>query len=215
MRKQARVADESPTLVRPDDVVVPQRPESRTRAYSRAMMHPSVTAAPTVHQVMLRQLGSSPDFGVGGLVEELADQCAEVSKGNLQQPEALLMAQSVTLDAIFQDLTQQAYKHIGQIDVLERLLRLAFRAQSQSRATVETLGNMKNPPMVFARQANLTTGPQQVNNGIALAPAREPNGRIELLERADGQRLEPSASSRTGRRNSRVAALAKIDRAKD
>ena len=215
MRKQVRVADDSARSERRDEVVLPQRLESRTHAYSRAMMHPSVTAAPTVHQVMLRQLGSAPDFGVGGLVEELADQCAEVSKGNLQRPEALLMAQSTTLDAIFQDLTQQAYKHISQLDVFERLLRLAIRAQSQSRATVETLGNMKNPPMVFARQANLTTGPQQVNNGIALAPAREPNRRNELLERADGKRLDLSASSRTSRRNSRVAALAKIHGAKD
>jgi hypothetical protein len=215
MRKQVKVADDSPMPERPDDVVLPQRLESKTRGYARAMMHPSVTAAPTVHQVMLRQLGSASEFGIGGLVEELADQCAEVSKGNLQRPEALLVAQSATLDAIFQDLTQQAFNHIGQIDLFERLLRLALRAQSQSRATVETLGNMKNPPMVFARQANLTTGPQQVNNGIALAPAREPNRRIELLERADGKRLELSASSSPGRCNSRVAALAKIDRPKD
>jgi hypothetical protein len=216
-RKQVRVADDSPRPKSIDTIVaVPDpRPESRTRAYSRAMLHPSVTAATTVHEVMKRQLGAVPDFAVGGLIEELAAQCTEVSQGNLERPEALLMAQSTTLDAIFQNLTQQAYKHMGQLDVVERLLRLAFRAQSQSRATVETLGNMKNPPTVFARQANLTTGPQQVNNGIALAPARQPNRRNELLERADGKRLELSASSSPGSRNSRVAALAKIDGSKD
>jgi hypothetical protein len=211
MRKQVKVADDSPRPARPDDVVLHQ-PESRTHAYSRAMMHPSVTAAPTIHQVMLRQLGSAPDFGVGGLVEELADQCAEVSNGNLQRPEALLMAQSATLDAIFQDLTQQAYKNITQIDVFERLLRLALRAQSQSRATVETLGNMKNPPMVFARQANLTTGAQQVNNGVALPPAKEPIRRNELLEQAHGKRLDILTSSGSSRSHSTLAALAKIDR---
>jgi hypothetical protein len=217
MRKLVKVADDSPRPEQTDGAIEApgQRPESRTRAYSRAMMHPSVTAAPTVHQVMLRQLGAASDFGVGGLVEELAAQCAEVSKGNLQRPEALLMAQSTTLDAIFQDLTQQAYKHLNQLDVAERLLRLAFRAQSQSRATVETLGTMKNPSMVFARQANLTTGPQQVNNGIALAPARETIRRNELLEQADDQRLELSTSSHTGHGNSGLAALAKIDGAKD
>jgi hypothetical protein len=125
------------------------------------------------------------------------------------------MAQSTTLDAIFQDLTQQAYKHMNQLDVAERLLRLAFRAQSQSRATVETLGAMKNPPMVFARQANLTTGPQQVNNGIALPPAKETIRRNELLEQEDDKRLELGTSSHTGRGNSKLAALAKIDGAKD
>lgn len=33
------------------------------------------------------------------------------------------------------------------------------------RATLETLAAIKNPPMVYPRQANLTTGPQQVNGG--------------------------------------------------
>jgi hypothetical protein len=179
------------------------------------MLHPSVTAATTVHDVMDRQLGTVADFGVGGLIEELADQCAEVSKGNLARPEALLMAQATTLDAIFQDLTQLAYKHMHQLDVAERLLRLAFRAQSQSRATVETLGNVKNPPMVFARQANLTTGPQQVNNGVPLPPAKQLIRRNELLEKEDGKRLGLSTSSSPGRGNSKVAAMAKLDRTKD
>jgi hypothetical protein len=30
---------------------------------------------------------------------------------------------------------------------------------------------IKNPPVIYARQANVTTGPQQVNNGVA-APTR-------------------------------------------
>jgi hypothetical protein len=42
------------------------------------------------------------------------------------------------------------------------------RAGHQCRATVETLALSKNPP-VFARQANIAHGPQQVNNEAALA----------------------------------------------
>jgi hypothetical protein len=42
-------------------------------------------------------------------------------------------------------------------------MRLAFKAQSQSRATIETLAAIKNPPVVFTRQANIANGPQQVN----------------------------------------------------
>jgi hypothetical protein len=149
---------------------------------------------------------------LGGVVLE----CAEVSKGNLQRPEALLMAQSTTLDTIFQDLTQLAYKHMNQLDAAERLLRLAFRAQTQSRATVETLGNMKNPPMVFARQANLTTGPQQVNNGIALPPAGANSGRNELLlEQTHAKTLDPITAGSPGRSNPKVAAVAKLNRTKD
>jgi hypothetical protein len=45
-------------------------------------------------------------------------------------------------------------------------MRLALKAQSQSRATVETLAAIKNPPVVYARQANFAAGHQQVNNGV-------------------------------------------------
>ena len=48
----------------------------------------------------------------------------------------------------------------------ETNMRIALRAQSQCRATLETLAAIKNPPMVIAKQANVTTGPQQINNGI-------------------------------------------------
>jgi len=37
--------------------------------------------------------------------------------------------------------------------------------------TLETLATIKNPPVVFARQANVNNGGQQVNNGAAADPA--------------------------------------------
>lgn len=61
--------------------------------------------------------------------------------------------------------------------------------QSQSRASIETLAVIKNPPLVFAQQANIANGPQQVNSGVAPrsalstqtpAPAPKPLG--QLLE---------------------------------
>ena len=33
--------------------------------------------------------------------------------------------------------------------------------------TLETLASVKNPPVVYARQANIAHGPQQVNNGVS------------------------------------------------
>ena len=42
-------------------------------------------------------------------------------------------------------------------------MRLSLKAQGQCRATLETLAVIKNPP-VFAHQANIAHGPQQVNN---------------------------------------------------
>jgi hypothetical protein len=75
-------------------------------------------------------------------------------------------------------------------------MRLALKAQSQCRATLETLSVVKNPPSVaFVRQANIANGPQQVNNGPPSAAdasrAREteiqPN---KLLERRQNELLD-------------------------
>ena len=45
-------------------------------------------------------------------------------------------------------------------------LRVALKAQAQCRATLETLAEMKQPPTLLARQANIAHGPQQVNNRV-------------------------------------------------
>jgi hypothetical protein len=48
--------------------------------------------------------------------------------------------------------------------VIENYMRMAMRAQNQCRMTLETLATIKNPPVVFAKQANINNGGQkQVN----------------------------------------------------
>jgi len=51
------------------------------------------------------------------------------------------------------------------IKAAETYMRLALKAQSQCARTIEVLAAMKNPPVVFAKQANISHGHQQVNNG--------------------------------------------------
>lgn len=60
-------------------------------------------------------------------------------------------------------------------------MQLAVKAQSNCRATAEALDLMQNPPTVFARQANIAIGPQQVNNGVPTPalPSRARNHETE------------------------------------
>jgi hypothetical protein len=96
-------------------------------------------------------------------------------------------------------------------------MRLALKAQGQCRATAETLALMKNPP-VFARQANIAQGPQQVNNGVvnngsarAGLPESSPN---KLLE-AHGQRLDGRTASTAIEGNPAVETVAEVHRSAD
>ena len=38
-------------------------------------------------------------------------------------------------------------------------MKLALKAQNQCRMTLETLAAIKNPPVIYARQANFANGP--------------------------------------------------------
>jgi hypothetical protein len=49
----------------------------------------------------------------------------------------------------------------------ESFLRLAYKAQSQCRSTLQTLSDIKNPSVVYAKQANISTGNQQINNAVS------------------------------------------------
>lgn len=56
----------------------------------------------------------------------------------------------------------------------EVFLKLALRAQSQCRATLEILALIKHPqPVAIVKQANIAAGPQQVNNVQPAAPQSE------------------------------------------
>lgn len=109
-----------------------------------------------------------PELDVAQCVALLRKQAAAIQAGDLTGPEATLAAQAAALDAIFTSLSRRALR-FGHMDTLERYLKLALKAQSQCRATLETLAEMKNPGTVaIVRQANIGQA-VQVNNA---PPAR-------------------------------------------
>jgi hypothetical protein len=110
------------------------------------------------------------EVGITQAVKSLRATMKDVHAGNLQSSETLLYSQAVALNTMFAEMACRSYLNMGTYpQVAESYMRLALKAQSQCRNTLETLANIKNPPVVFAKQANISSGPQQVNNG---APAR-------------------------------------------
>lgn len=128
-----------------------------------------VTSAAVTSSVYLDALGKV-DFCA--LLDTLEESTRRIHRGDLTEVESMLIGQAFSLQAIFMKLADRAsrttlVKHI-EVD-----LRLALKAQAQCCRTLEVLAGIKNPPVVLARQANITSGPQQVNNGI---PALQPLG---------------------------------------
>lgn len=70
---------------------------------------------------------------------------------------------------------------------------MALRAPTQSRMTLETLATIKNPP-IFAKQANIAGGHQQINNGSRAGDLE--TGQTKVLEVGNGERLDTERKAR-------------------
>lgn len=164
------------------------------------------------------------DVSLTELVASLRDQGEAVNRGDLAAAERMLSAQAVALNAVFAEMARRAALNLGEhLGATESYMRLALKAQSQSRATVETLAAIKNPPVVFARQANINNGgQQQVNNGSAAPMPGQPSHAAEtaiepskLLEAPNGERMDFGTKGKAGRAHPRMATVGAIKRPQD
>lgn len=202
-------------------VTVDRRPgDTDSRATARAVLRPTIGAAVATQAVYGKSIGDDY-LDVGALADELVEQCGQVRDGNMARMEAVLVSQAATLDALFNRLVQRAMtqEYMSQLDAF---MRLALKAQAQARATVEALGELKNPRAVaFVKQANVGTN-LQVNNGPtgtvragARARGETDSEQLGLLERHDGERVDARAAGEAGRGDSTVEAVDALDRAAD
>jgi hypothetical protein len=157
--------------------------------------------------------------------DELAAQAKAVNDGDLKKCEAMLVAQVNSLDVIYAELARISLVNVrgGYLDAADRYLRLGFKAQSQCRATVEALAELKNPRQVaFVKQANIAGGNQQVNNAPLTSPS-DMRARTEenksrpnklLLERTNAT-VDIGGTGTASCANTQLAAVAKIDRAEN
>ena len=135
--------------------------EDQDEAISKTLSRPETQAAITI-----QQLTSLHD--VNALAKTLTQQTDEILKGNMSRCESMLISQAHTLDELFNNLARRAALNMGEhMQAVETYFRLALKAQSQCRATLETLSAIKNPPVIFAKQANISTGNQQINNAVS------------------------------------------------
>jgi hypothetical protein len=164
----------------------------------------------------LTALRFSPDgsreVGTTEAVQMLEQAARAVRANDMSGPEALLVGQAMSLNILYAELARRAAVNMGQnIEVSETYLRLALRAQNQSRATIETLGTLRNPPVVYAKQANFANQ-QQVNNGPgAFAGASPSAGERTEKGMAHAIELDAGAEGGPGRTDQAVQAVGALD----
>ncbi len=209
-----------PSSKKPIEAKFPDPTEKdKADALARMALKPSVSAA----LVMTEYTKPMGQQDLGALMAALSDGMEDVWAGDMKRPEAMLYGQAHALQAIFMSLARRATTQ-EYLKQWEAYLRMALKAQNQCRMTLETLATIKNPPVVFARQANINNGgQQQVNNGAAAASrtvrasagahaAIPKTDQTELLEASHGQRLDTRAAGAAGGADPHLATMGTIDR---
>lgn len=198
-----------------------ERGESPYAAVARTGMSPSVTAVGTV---MAYQGAMPKDFvSADDLRATLTSEAAKVQAGDLSRQEEMLSAHAHTLDLLFNHLALRAHRNMdgGNLQAADTYMRMALKAQSQCRTTIEALAEVKFPKSAtFIRQTNIAQQ-QQVNNGTAPAAgttARPQEKNVtptnELLEATHGERLDTGATSKAGGSNPQLETVGAVKRTK-
>lgn len=204
----------------PDAFEVDLRKATESQALAK-LATTSILAAKTVKAYT----HSGAEMEMRDLVVEMRKAGDEAVAGDLGRVERMLAHQAITLDGIFNALAQMASRE-ATFKNIEVLLRVGLKAQAQARSTAEALAEIKNPrPVQFVKQANMTTGPQQVNNTYAGEPLhtdiQSGAGNFEsvpnkLLEADHGsQRLDTGAQAAAGSTHKALEAVGAVHRACD
>jgi Tfp pilus assembly protein PilV len=170
-------------------------PEEKGKTFADLLTSPEFASYRVIARMQPSELYQEMD--VPTLLETLRAHAKAVKNGNADALEASLVGQSEALQALFVRLTELAMQQ-NRVSNLSALMKLALRAQSQFRATVEAIGQIKKPPIVY--QANFTTGTQQINFG-----------QTQLSGAAYELRQDTRASGYAFKNDSPVETMGKVD----
>jgi len=182
-------------------LVFMQKPnQSKEEAIAESLLKPSALSSVVIESFKGNVQGESIDFVLA--LQILEKEMLKVQSGDLSKIEEMLLSQAVALEMMFTSLARRA-KAQEQLLQYETHMRFALKAQNQSRATLQTLIQLKQPSQTtFVKQANIAQGHQQVNN----LPEKNITPQNELL-RGDYAKLDSRATPKAKRANSKVEAL--------
>ena len=186
-----------------------QDEKAQSELYAKASLQ-----ACTMSAVLSEAFTSSifPDNKIADVASELSDKIKTIQAGDMNPIEAMLIGQAQALQTMFVSLGRQAASKTS-LPQYTAFMNLALKAQSQSRATIQALTELKYPKQAtFVKQANFAGGNQQVNNASnthAPAHAREiENQPNELLREVNNATLDTSGTATTSATDKAMATVA-------
>ena len=194
MAKKPRVNDD----MQPNNTLLLEQSETETgaQAMARKVLEPHLRHAVTASAFAGKVLGK--DFEGPGLMDYVGHELvltAKAENGDLSVASRLLAAQAITLDSMFTELARRTAVNMGDyINAAERYGRLALKAQSNCRATLETLAKLHQPREQTVRHVHVNEGGQAiVANQIHQHAGGSKNGKSNEQSQTTGSASESPA----------------------
>ena len=148
------------------NAVLMERVEGETddQTTARVLLDPCTRHAFTAMPFIGSNLSEScPLPGAMDFVDGLRSIADKAEAGDMAFVSRMLAMQAVALDTMFGEFTRRSSLNMGSyLDAAERYARLALKAQSNSRATLEALAKLHQPREQVVRHVHVNEGGQAI-----------------------------------------------------
>ena len=194
-------------------------PQHLREAAANALLTPPRCAANAIYSMTKDvSIGESEATGVDftTLLSNLEAANSAVAGGDLGCVEAMLLGQAHVLQSVFM-VYMSKMANADHIEQVNSLSRIALRAQNQSRQTLATLVELKNPKRaMFIKQQNNAVN-QQINQGGGESEIQKnsDNPSNELPEVISHEQLDPRTAQASCGANQTMEAVGTLYRAEN
>lgn len=187
--------------------------ETEDEVAGRSLIEPAISAGLAMNAYSSHMPGQSD---LNASIAEVKRITEAVQSGDLKDIEGMLVAQAVALQTISANYLSRAQIQTGQRN-LEAFFSMGLKAQSQSRATLQALVDLKFPRQtVFAKNVgNVNNGQQQINAPSAPHEGKDGSAQIKQIGGIDGEWMDTRAPRQTVGAHPQLAPMGAVNGAKN
>ena len=141
-----------------------EKGEAEADTMARTMVGPFMRHGVVTNALSTKMAGKLPgDPQFDHFSHAIKTKAEKASAGDLTMASHMLAAQACTLDAIFTEMARRSVMNMGEyIAASETYMRLALKAQANSRATLDALAKLHQPREQTVRHVHVNEGGQAV-----------------------------------------------------
>ncbi len=162
LEKPAKTAD---AATRVDSIrVKPLEGETVDQATARELLDPTTRHSLTVLPYINCSVGNTfPLPNAADFSDVIKANAEKAQQGDLSFASRTLTAQALALDTIFGEFSRRSALNMNNhLEAAERYMRLALKAQANSRATMEALAKLHQPREQTVRHVHVNEGGQAI-----------------------------------------------------